>query len=494
MLCTRTAPPELGQILPERKKTPSSKPRLNDAKESELTIECPWLCATFCLTLVSCGLIHVKNNGAWRTFFAAGKRECFPLSVEAAFRSTMACDNRAETVCWRSGAGMQHESMVFQLFLVFAGAAVLATAALWLRQALIVAYIVLGILLGPSGFSVLPDTAFVAGIAEIGIIFLLFLLGLNLHPQKLIGLFRSALSVTLLSSAIFALVAALLAALFGFSAWEWVIIAVASMFSSTIIGLKLLPTSVLHHQHTGGVIISILLLQDILAIVCLLAIRAWGLSEITAPQMVLFLASLPLLVGFAFLMQRWLLTRLLMRFDTIREYVFLLAIAWCLGLAELAEWVGLSAEVGAFIAGVAIAANPVSMFIAESLKPLRDFFLVLFFFALGAGLDLAMMPQVWLAAAVLAATMLVLKALTFRQLLSRSGETWERAGEIGVRLGQMSEFSLLISVLALSSGLIGERAAYLVQTATVLTFLVSPYLIVLQYPTPIGVKETLRRD
>ncbi len=389
---------------------------------------------------------------------------------------------------------MQHESMVFQLFLVFAGAAVLATAALWARQALIVAYIVLGILLGPSGFAILPDTAFVAGIAEIGIIFLLFLLGLNLHPQKLVALFRSVLSVTLLSSAIFAVAAAILAALFGFSGWELLMIAVASMFSSTIIGLKLLPTSVLHHQHTGGVIISILLLQDILAILCLLAIRAWGLGETTAMQMMLFLVSLPLLVGFAFLMQRWVLTRLLMRFDTIREYVFLLAIGWCLGLAELAAWLGLSAEIGAFIAGVAIAANPVSLFIAESLKPLRDFFLVLFFFALGAGLDLAMMPQLWLAAAVLAATMLALKALTFRQLLLRSGERREQAAEIGVRLGQMSEFSLLISVLALSNGLIGERAAYLVQIATVLSFLVSPYLIVMQYPTPIAVKDTLRRD
>ncbi len=389
---------------------------------------------------------------------------------------------------------MQHESMVFQLFLVFAGAAVLATAALWARQALIVAYIVLGILLGPSGFAVLPDTAFVAGIAEIGIIFLLFLLGLNLHPQKLIALFRSALSVTLLSSGLFAVVAAILAALFGFSGWELLIIAVASMFSSTIIGLKLLPTSVLHHQHTGSVIISILLLQDILAILCLLAIRAWGLGETTVPQLLLFLASLPLLIGFAFLMQRWLLTRLLMRFDTIREYVFLLAIGWCLGLAELAAWLGLSAEIGAFIAGIAIAANPVSMFIAESLKPLRDFFLVLFFFALGAGLDLAMMPQLWLAAAILATAMLTLKTLTFRQLLTRAGESRARAAEIGFRLGQMSEFSLLISVLALSNGLIGERAAYLVQIATVLTFLVSPYLIVLQYPTPIGVKDALRRD
>ncbi len=389
---------------------------------------------------------------------------------------------------------VHEESIVFQLFLVFAGAAVVATAALWARQALIVAYILLGMALGPSGLAVLTDTTVVGGIAEIGIMFLLFLLGLNLHPQQLISLFRSAFGVTVLTSVLFAAVGGVVAWLFGFSGWELAVIAAASMFSSTIIGLKLLPSSVLHHQRVGGIIISILLLQDIIAILCLLAIRALGLGDASVGQLLLFLIGLPLLVAVSFVMQRWVLIPLLMRFDTIREYVFLLAIGWCLGLAELAEWLGLSAEIGAFIAGVAIAANPVSMFIAESLRPLRDFFLVLFFFALGAELDLAMMPQVWLAAAVLGGVMVLLKPLVFRLALGWSGEKAGEAREVGYRLGQISEFSLLISVLALSSGLIGERAAYVVQTATILTFLISPYLIVLQYPTPIGVKDSLRRD
>jgi len=104
------------------------------------------------------------------------------------------------------------------------------------------------------------------------------------------------------------------------------------------------------------------------------------------------------------------------------------------------------------------------------------------------------MPQVLAAALVLAGAMLLLKPLVFRLLLQRLGETRARGLEIGFRLGQISEFSLLISVLALSSGLISQQAAYLVQAATLLTFLVSPYLIVLKYPTPIGVSESLRRD
>ena len=386
------------------------------------------------------------------------------------------------------------ESVVFQLFLIFSGTAVLATMALFARQALVVAYIVLGILFGPSVLSLVPDTTFLSGIAEIGIIFLLFLLGLNLHPQKMFSLFGRMLTVTVASSVVFTLVAAGISLMFGFSGWDVVVIAISMMFSSTILGLKLLPTSVLHHQHTGGVIISILLLQDIAAVVCLLFIKAYGLGETSPLRLLLFLIGLPMLVLFARVVQEQVIRRLLLRFDTIQEYAFLLVIGWCLGISELAAWMGLSAEMGAFIAGVALAANPAATFIAESLKPLRDFFLVLFFFALGASIDLAMMPQVLAAALVLAGAMLLLKPLVFRLLLQRLGETRARGLEIGFRLGQISEFSLLISVLALSSGLISQQAAYLVQAATLLTFLVSPYLIVLKYPTPIGVSESLRRD
>ena len=86
-------------------------------------------------------------------------------------------------------------------------------------------------------------------------------------------------------------------------------------------------------------------------------------------------------------MNRYLLLPLIRRFDRIHEYIFLMTIGWCLGIAQFAHWMGLSAEIGAFIAGVVLASSPISMFIAESLKPLRDFFLVLFFFSLGAGFD-----------------------------------------------------------------------------------------------------------
>ena len=385
-------------------------------------------------------------------------------------------------------------SLVFTIFLIFAGAAVLATVALYARQALIVAYIVLGILFGPSVLGWVADATLIQGVADFGIMFLLFLLGLNMYPQKLWQVLRQATVVTFASSALFALLGVVIARLFGFGWFESAVIGSTLMFSSTIIGLKLLPTTVLHHQHTGEIIISVLLLQDLIAIILLVMLQAEGGQEALLFDIGRLIIALGGLIVFAWAIERFVLIRLITRFDQIQEYIFLLTIGWCLGMAALAQYIGLSHEIGAFIAGVAIASNRISLFIAESLKPLRDFFLIIFFFAIGASLDLRLFNDVILPAAVLAAVMLLVKPFVFAFLLRRSGESVKRAGEVGVRLGQGSEFSFLIAVLALKTGAIGQGASYVIQLSALLTFVVSTYLIVLRYPTPIAVNPELRRN
>ena len=174
--------------------------------------------------------------------------------------------------------------------------------------------------------------------------------------------------------------------------------------------------------------------------------------------------------------------------------MFLLSISWCLGMAELANLVGLSYEVGAFIAGVSIAASPIALYIAESLKPLRDFFLVMFFFSVGASFNLDFLHLVYLPAIILAVLLLLVKPFAYRVLLRSVSETRHVAWEVGVRLGQTSEFSLLVGYLAFSSGLIGQSASSLIQATTMLTFVVSSYYVVMRYPTPMGTTDRLRRD
>lgn len=388
---------------------------------------------------------------------------------------------------------MQQDPLVYQIFLIFTGAAVFATLALAARQAMIVAYILLGIVFGPHALGLVNDAHVIEQISHIGIMFLLFLLGLNLHPQKLLRLLKTTSLITAVSSLVLAGSGFLMALAFGYVPIDSALIGLSLMFSSTIIGIKLLPTTVLHHQRIGAIMISVLLLQDIIAVVLLIFLQlSWG--EMPIRELGTLALSLPLLIVLSYLLERYVLIKLIQRFDTIQEYIFLMAIGWCLGIAVLGAYFGLSEEIGAFIAGISLAASPIATFIAESLKPLRDFFLILFFFALGVGFDISALAQVILAAGVITLSMLVLKPLVFQLALKHTGEAPATAWEIGIRLGQISEFSLLIAMLAQERGVISAQASFLIQTSTLISFILSSYIIVMRYPTPIAVSERLRRD
>ena len=270
-----------------------------------------------------------------------------------------------------------HDGTIFYtVFLIFAGAAVFSTVVLYTRQSLLVAYILLGAALGPWGLQLITDLSAVRQVGDVGIVFLLFLLGLHLQPQNLVHMLKKVTWIAMLSSLLFAGIAYLIGRWFGLSNTESWVLGAAMMFSSTIIGLKLLPTTILHHQHTGEIMISVLLMQDLIAIVVLILINGAKQGGGGVWHDVLLVGfALPSLIGFAFIVERYVLMKLLARFDRTQEYVFLLSIGWCLGLSVLAEKIGLSEDIGAFVAGVALAASPISLFIAESLKPLRDFFL-----------------------------------------------------------------------------------------------------------------------
>jgi Kef-type K+ transport system membrane component KefB len=389
---------------------------------------------------------------------------------------------------------MENASIVYTLFLIFTGAAVLATVALYVRQSLIIAYISLGLLIGPWGLNLIVDATQIQDIANVGIIFLLFLLGLNLNPQDLFRLVGKTTIVTGVSSIVLCALGFGYSQLFGYSATESFIIGAALIFSSTIVGLKLIPTTVLHHQHTGEVIISMLLLQDIIAIFLMLVLEGSSNADIGWLAMSKPMLAFPVMVGFAYVLEKHVLTRLILKFDRIQEYIFLVAVGWCLGFAELAEQLSLSYEIGAFIAGVMIARNPIALFIVASLKPLRDFFLIIFFVALGANFNLGILPDIWLVAVGLSLIAIVIKPILFRFLLLFSNETSGRSTEIAMRLGQMSEFSLLLAVMATELAVIRAEVSYLIQIATLVSFVFSSYYIVATYPTPIALNDKLRRD
>lgn len=401
-----------------------------------------------------------------------------------------------------------HGSLVDGFFLVFAGAAVLATFALFTRQPILVAYIAIGSIAGPHGMGYVADANTIRDMAEIGIIFLLFLLGLDMQPRALVHLLRESAVVGAVSSLVFFVAGSGIALAFSMPPKEALILGASAMFSSTIIGIKLLPTTVLHHRHVGELVVSLLLLQDLVAIVTLLVLGALGSTMATtdvssasaaaqaSSQVALLLPflALPVLIACALFTVKHVVLPLLARFDTFHEFIFLLAIGWCLALAVLAKAAGLSWQMGAFIAGVSLASSPIAQYIAESLRPLRDFFLVLFFFSVGAGFDLALLPQVLIPALVTSAILLLLKPATFGVLLGIEKEDRATRWEVGWRLGQLSEFSLMIAYMASASGLLSVHASHVLQLTAITTFIASSYLVVFRFPSPIAPLARLRRN
>lgn len=379
-------------------------------------------------------------------------------------------------------------------FFVFSGAAILACLAMYSRQPLLISYVALGAIIGPYGLGLIENVELLSEASEIGIIFLLFLIGLDMQPSALIAVLKKATNITILSSLAFAATGYGFSLAWGFNQIDSLVIGAALMFSSTIIGIKLLPTTALHHKHSGELMVGLLLLQDFLAILVLILLLSGETGKLNPMLFGKALLAVPVLAAAAFFVTKKILLPIISKFDRISEFVFLVAIGWCMGVAELAKFMGLSHEIGAFIAGVTLATSPISQYIALSLKPLRDFFLIVFFFAIGAGFNLGMLAEVALPAVLLAMIVLGLKPVVFRFLLRSQAESNQLAWDVGFRLGQISEFSLLIVFLAFDTALISEKASLLVQATAILTFLVSSYIVVFNYPNPIAVSDRLRRD
>lgn len=381
---------------------------------------------------------------------------------------------------------MVESTFLFIMFVIFSGAAVLSTFALFSKQSLMIAYILLGILLGPWGLNIIPDASLVEEIGNAGVIFLLFLLGLHLDPMNMLMSLKKTTWVTIATSLMFLLMGYGVGNLLGFALMDSIVIGLALMFSSTIISLKLLPSGLVHNTDVGEFMIGVLLVQDLVAMITLLVMPSLGGSGSLSSLWIAGL-GLPSVIVVSFALEYLILSPLFEQFERNREYLFLLAIAWCLGIAELSAALGLSDEIGAFIAGVAVASDSrVALYLAKSLEPLRDFFLVMFFFSVGAMYDFSLVAEVWSAIVFLTIIVLFFKPYAFRIFLVQVGEPIDTGWEMGSRLGQGSEFSLLLVKVALASGIISMHAASVIQGVTVLTFVLSSYWVVRQYQTPIS--------
>ena len=394
------------------------------------------------------------------------------------------------------------DKLLITISAVVVGSSLLAWLACQCRQPVILGYFLCGLALGPVGMqglssvglpNVAPAVAALDEISRLGVMLLLFLAGLVLHMDRLRIFFRTAIVVTLAKCLL------MWGAMFAFlMAWRFdlrnsFIASVALMFSSTILVVKLLPTTTLHQKRMGSICIAVLIAEDLLAVIALMFMGSSphaGMREL----LVYLPLRLILLVAGAFACEQFVLRWMMRRAELYNEVLVMLCLGWCVGIALLAQKLKVPYEIGAFVAGVSIARGKIGLLFSEQLKPLRDFFLMFFFFVLGAGFDLVQLRSIWLPAVLATGVIVGLRPYLLAWLFQRMGEAPDFAYEIGFRMGQASEFALIIAVVATQGNHLSPQMASLVKLATVLSMLVSSYLVVLRYPTPIGVQASLQRD
>jgi len=214
------------------------------------------------------------------------------------------------------------EEFILDLCILLVGSAILSCLAVILKQPIIIAYILCGVLAGPWGLGWIKHTEFIEIISHLGITLLLFLAGLCLHPQKLVDSFKKTSLVTLVNCVFSFILAFLFSLLFRFSLLDSACIALALMFSSTILAIKLLPTTTLHQQRMGALCISVLILQDLLAIAVLALIRCLSAPEGVLISFIVINVKVCAFITVLVLLERYVLRKIMAHIDRIKEALF----------------------------------------------------------------------------------------------------------------------------------------------------------------------------
>jgi Kef-type K+ transport system membrane component KefB len=358
-------------------------------------------------------------------------------------------------------------------------AALVGVVATRLRQPLIVAFIGVGIVVGPSVLGWVEDAEPLELFAEIGIAVLLFLVGLKLDLQLVRTTGPVALVTGLGQVAFTSGVGFALAMLLGMDATTALYVAVALTFSSTIIIVKLLSDKQEIDELHGKIALGFLIVQDIVVVLVMIALSSTsgGDGESLPVQVALIVGrGAAFLAGLAVVM-RWVLPWALHRVARSQELLLVSAVAWAVAVAALGDWLGFSVEVGAFLAGFALASTPFREAIGSSLTPLRDFLLLFFFIELGSQLDFSGIGDQVPTAIALSAFVLVGNPLIVLVIMGVMGYPRRVGFLAGLTVAQISEFSLIFVALGLDLGHIGDDTVSLVTLVGVITIGMSTYLI-----------------
>ena len=375
---------------------------------------------------------------------------------------------------------LEINDMFSEIALILLIASLIGVLALKLKQPLIVGFIAVGILLGPSSLGWVVANDQIDLFAKLGISLLLFIVGLKLDLHIIRTMGPVALATGVGQVLFTSLIGYLLATLLNFEHIEAIYIAVALTFSSTIIIVKLLSDKKEVDSLHGRIAIGFLIVQDILVIVAMIVLNALSGAEVTGnigPKVLDILVNGFVFVAVIGLLMRYLLTPLLNTLAQSKELIVLFSIAWAVSLGALGHNLGFSKEVGAFIAGVSLASTPYRDVIGAKLVSLRDFLLLFFFVDLGAALDLSAVGGQVIDALLFSLFVIIGNPLIVMIIMGIMGYRKRTGFLSGLTVAQISEFSLILGALGVSLGHISGHVLGLITLVGLITISASTYMI-----------------
>ncbi len=363
--------------------------------------------------------------------------------------------------------------------IVVVTATALAYVARRTGQPTLVAYILTGIVLGPVVLGVVTEDDLIGVMAELGLGFLLFLLGLEMRFDRIKGIVRPVINVAAGQTVLQTALAFGVAYALGFRGMDVIVIALATVFGATPVIVKLLADQGDLDSLPGRIDVGVLIVQDIYLVIVLALVGAGlagGAVEIGTDVARIF--GLMAAIGAAsYLSYRSFLPWLLGAVADDRTVLFVIGLAWAFAFIYAAERLELSVEVGAFIAGLGLAQLPYSTELKERMEPLTDLFLVVFFSSIGLGLAADHLAAYWVEALVACAVMMVGNFLIMLYLIDREGFSAETSFIGSVNMVQVSEFSLVVGALAVAQDLVDEPILGYLSLMALVTMTLSTYVI-----------------
>ncbi|MBU0635923.1 cation:proton antiporter [Candidatus Micrarchaeota archaeon] len=370
------------------------------------------------------------------------------------------------------------QDFFLELAVVIVVATLLGFLFIKLKQPALLAFIFAGIILGSSFLNVITYKELLYVFSELGVAFLLFLVGINLDPRIFREIGKTSI-VTGIGQIVFTTLGGFaIASFLGFGFLESLYIAIALTFSSTIIIVKLLSDKKELNSLYGKISIGFLLVQDFVAIIALVLISSFSFSVDLTSQLSQFVFGLIALFLLFFIASKFFVKRIFDSLSKSQELLFLGAISWCFAFAGVAILLGFSKEIGAFLAGVSIASLPYTYEVLGKLKYLRDFFIVLFFVVLGSNLVFTASNILFAPAIIFSIFVLVGNPIIVFILMAKLGYKGRTSFLSSLTVAQISEFSLILIFLGAKVGHVSSEVVSIITLVAVVTISASTYMIV----------------